>query len=109
MSPKRLHVTITSNCEGSRTICIKRLSIYWWLASISGNSSRTCLNTRCQRSCPKVSAFDLSLMHTRFSLRAFAYSKAYRMMRSTPLRVFRSSCTAISSAVPFLKFPPIPT
>src|SRR5260370_4437464 len=31
------------------------------------------------------------------------------MMRSTPLREFTSSCTAISSAVPFLKNPPTPT
>src|SRR5579862_1349106 len=31
------------------------------------------------------------------------------MIRSTPLREFTSSCTAISSAVPFLKNPPTPT
>ena len=30
------------------------------------------------------------------------------MMRSTPRRVFNSSCVAISSAVPFFKKPPAP-
>ena len=54
-------------------------------------------------------ALDLSLMQTRLRLCCRAYSKAYRMMRSTPLRELTSSWTAISSAVPFLKKPPTPT
>ena len=50
--------------------------------------------------------FDLSAIST--SRRPFltAKSKAARTIRSTPLRVWSSSCTAISSGVPFLKLPP---
>ena len=67
MSPKRLQVTMTSNWPGSRTISIARASIYKWRDSIFAYSWRTSLKTRCQRSWAKVMAFDLSLMHTRFS------------------------------------------
>src|SRR5579884_263558 len=76
---------------------------------MSGNSCRTRLKTRCHRSCANVMALDLSLMQTRLRLFLRAYSKAYRMMRSTPLRELTSSCTAISSFVSFLKKPPTPT
>src|SRR5438552_13701616 len=75
MSPKRLHVTMTSNWLGSRTISIASVSMYKWRESTSAYSWRTCLKTRCQRSWAKVMALDLSLMHTRFRsfLRAYAY------------------------------------
>ena len=50
--------------------------------------------------------FDLSVISTLVLPLARAQSNAARTMRSTPLRVLISSCTAISSAVPFLKIPP---
>ena len=54
-------------------------------------------------------ALDLSLMHTDLRPCSRAYSKAARMIRSTPLRVFTSSWIATSSGVSFLKIPPAPT
>ena len=50
--------------------------------------------------------FDLSLIITSRRPFATAYSKAARMIRSTPLRVWISSWIATSSAHPFLKLPP---
>ena len=56
-----------------------------------------------------MSTFDLSAMHTFVRPCARAYSNAWRMIRSTPLRVLRSTSVATSSGVPFLKWPPIIT
>ena len=36
MSPKRLSVTMTSNCLGLRTSCMAQLSAYMWLSSTFG-------------------------------------------------------------------------
>ena len=53
---------------------------------------------------------DLSAITTLRAARArCANSKAWRTMRSTPLRVLRSISVATSSGVPFLKLPPIIT
>src|SRR5205809_1066486 len=62
MSPKRLQVTMTSNCRGSRTISIASVSIKRWRDSMSAYSWRTSLKTRCHRPCAKVMALDLSLV-----------------------------------------------
>ena len=53
--------------------------------------------------------FDLSVIRTLRRPLARAHSNVARTIRSTPLRVWISSCTATSSGVPFLKFPPMPT
>ncbi len=39
MSPKRLSVTITSNCFGARTICIAPASASMWVSSMSSYSA----------------------------------------------------------------------
>jgi hypothetical protein len=54
-------------------------------------------------------AFDLSAMCTTGCPCRLAYSKAARMIRSTPLRVLTSSLIATSSGVPRLNCPPMPT
>ena len=75
-----------------------------------GYSAATALKTRCQRSWAWISTFDLSAITTsRAAACACANSKAWRMMRSTPLRVLRSISVATSSGVSFLKLPPIIT
>ena len=72
-------------------------------------SEATARNTRCQRSWAWMRTFDLSAITTRVRPRARANSKAWRTMRSTPLRVLRSISVATSSGVSFLKLPPIIT
>src|SRR5436190_166425 len=64
MSPKRLPVTITSNCFGVRTSCIAQLSTYMWLSSTSGNE-RASAETTSRHSCEVSSTLALSTEHTR--------------------------------------------
>ena len=109
MSPNMLLVTMTSKLSGFFTICIVRASTNRCRASTPGYSLATSQKQRCQRSWAKRMTFDLSLMQTSFLPWATAQSKAARMIRSTPFRVWISSWMATSSAVPFLKLPPQPT
>src|SRR6476469_7622845 len=57
----------------------------------------------------KVMTLDLSDIKTFLRPCLRASSNANRMTRSTPLRVLKSSCVAISSAVPSLSTPPAST
>ncbi len=75
---------------------------------IAGYSAATALKVRCQRSCPCRMALDLSLISTSRRPWVAANSKAARMMRSTPLRVFISASIATSSGVSRLNCPPMP-
>ena len=76
---------------------------------MAGYSAATALKTRCQRSWAWMRTLDLSAMVTRLRPVASAKAKAWRTMRSTPLRVLTSTSVATSSAVSFLKLPPIIT
>src|ERR1700719_3186437 len=77
MSPKILPVTITSNCAGSRTICIAALSTYIWLNSTSENSSACSAVTSSRHNTLVSSTLALSTEQTLF-LRVRASSKAAR-------------------------------
>ena len=74
-----------------------------------GYSGATDLKTRCHRSWAWTRTFDLSAIATFVRPWVRACSKAWRMIRSTPLRVLRSTSVATSSGVSFLKWPPIIT
>ena len=79
MSPKRLPVTMTSNCFGLRTSCIAQLSTYMCVSSTSGYFAPSALTTS-RQSCEVSSTLALSTEQTRFP-RLRAASNATRAMR----------------------------
>ena len=83
MSPKRLPVTITSNCLGLRTSCIAQLSTYMCESSISGKAFASSVTTS-RQSCEVSSTFALSTEQTLLP-RLRAASNATRAMRRISL------------------------
>ena len=110
MSPNMFEVTITWNCARVAHE-LQREVVHVEVARLD---LRVLGRHRLEDALPQVVGVDQHVRLVRHHhLRAAAWpranSKAWRTMRSTPLRVLRSISVATSSGVSFLKLPPIIT
>ena len=81
MSPKRLSVTMTSNCFGARTSCMPPASASMWVSSTSGKRAAWVAVTTSFQRTPDFITLRFSIEQTRFA-RTRASSKATAAMRS---------------------------
>src|SRR5947207_2671109 len=99
MSPKRFEATMTSKRSGLSTIWMVRPSTWYWSVRTSGYCLPMAAKRSSQYGMVMVMPFDL-VHEVRCFLRVRDSSKAYRMIRSTPLREKMACCITTSRSVP---------